>query len=528
MGRRSLAFALLGLVLATPALAASTWQADVVVDHTAGASALTSHQVAVTLDTAALIAAGRLRPDAADLRFTDAAGTPLCHSIEHGLGGTATLVWVNVPAIPAHATTTIRVAFGDATAVSSEDPTCTFPYYDGFDVEPTSLDRLCGDVGVTIDDGVLALTWTGSGLVTGDVAFPVGEVHVAEARVLATDGAWPGLYWMQSGTRVSYGVLRDESQVRLGRSALGGDACFGHDWVSDGLPASDAAGVWQLVWAGTGSIAASVPGAGTLTSSDATWTRDKTLRFAFGGVATGSGTMLVDWVRTRRYTPTPPTTTVVDLRHACTGAPAMCDDGDACTTDVCAPLAGCLHTARTCADGAAWTADGCDPGAGCTAAPVACDDGDACTSDACDPATGCTTAAIGCDDGDVCTDDVCDAAAGCGHVPVRGPTFTGIRCGLDALQTSVDEPRSQAPPAVVPRLLRKARTLVERAAALLADGKLPQGLRRLRKAGVTFGRLAHRVRKLEERGGLEPAVASGWAADADALAAAIAGLRDDG
>ncbi|HEU4407297.1 MAG TPA: hypothetical protein VFS43_18660 [Polyangiaceae bacterium] len=45
---------------------------------------------------------------------------------------------------------------------------------------------------------------------------------------------------------------------------------------------------------------------------------------------------------------------------------ADCDDGDACTDDVC--------------DGG---------GTGCTHAPVTCDDGDACTRDFCDPLSGC-------------------------------------------------------------------------------------------------------------------------------------------
>jgi len=108
---------------------------------------------------------------------------------------------------------------------------------------------------------------------------------------------------------------------------------------------------------------------------------------------------------------------------------------------------------------------------------------------------------------------------------VRGPTFTGVRCGLDALQAAVGEPRADPPPAVVARLLRKARTLIERAAVLVGDGRLPQGGRRLQKAGITLERCGRRLRRLGQRGALDRVVAAIWTAEAEALAGAVAGLR---
>jgi len=108
----------------------------------------------------------------------------------------------------------------------------------------------------------------------------------------------------------------------------------------------------------------------------------------------------------------------------CTGNPD-CDDGDACTIDTC--LAGMCAApgAVNCDDGVGCTSDTCDPGTGCMNAPsnAACGDGDVCTDDVCDPVLDCqypfNTAA--CDDGDPSTTgDVCSVGV-CSGTPVSPP-----------------------------------------------------------------------------------------------------------
>lgn len=104
-----------------------------------------------------------------------------------------------------------------------------------------------------------------------------------------------------------------------------------------------------------------------------------------------------------------------------------CDDGKACTWDLCDPKTGCVHTlAAECDDGDPCTVDGCGPantGVGkwtCTHGAKDCDDNDKCTVDSCAPNTvkgakvgQCTHAKSFCDDGNDCTSDSCDAAKGC-------------------------------------------------------------------------------------------------------------------
>ncbi|MEZ4265629.1 MAG: hypothetical protein R3F39_04560 [Myxococcota bacterium] len=97
---------------------------------------------------------------------------------------------------------------------------------------------------------------------------------------------------------------------------------------------------------------------------------------------------------------------------------STCDDGNACTEDVCSGSGGCQNTAKSCDDGDACTTDICDSASGdCVNEALDCDDGDACTADTCDASTGtCVNEALDCDDGDACTVDACDAASGvCTH-----------------------------------------------------------------------------------------------------------------
>ncbi len=104
------------------------------------------------------------------------------------------------------------------------------------------------------------------------------------------------------------------------------------------------------------------------------------------------------------------------------GTPVQVDDGEVCTTDTCDSVTGVSHTptpGAACDDAnACTTGDSCDATGTCQpGAPVSTDDGNDCTSDACDPVAGITHTPVpgaSCDDGDQCTaGDTCDAAASC-------------------------------------------------------------------------------------------------------------------
>ncbi|MEM5830534.1 MAG: DUF2341 domain-containing protein, partial [Candidatus Aenigmatarchaeota archaeon] len=88
---------------------------------------LIDYQVLITLDTASLISAGKMRSDCGDIRFTDSDGiTLLNYWIESGCNSANTKIWVKVPNIPASLTKAIYVYYGNPSATSLSNVSQTF------------------------------------------------------------------------------------------------------------------------------------------------------------------------------------------------------------------------------------------------------------------------------------------------------------------------------------------------------------------------------------------------------------------
>ena len=111
------------------------------------------------------------------------------------------------------------------------------------------------------------------------------------------------------------------------------------------------------------------------------------------------------------------TSTDVCKNGKCLGIKVICDDGNDCTLDLCSKKDGCsnqLDNTLPCTDGDPCSInDACVDGT-CKATPLTCDDKNPCTVDACDGLGGCKNIVVDgkdCDDGDPCTvSDVCKVA----------------------------------------------------------------------------------------------------------------------
>ncbi|MBM4344286.1 MAG: hypothetical protein FJ100_13030 [Deltaproteobacteria bacterium] len=100
---------------------------------------------------------------------------------------------------------------------------------------------------------------------------------------------------------------------------------------------------------------------------------------------------------------------------ACVGATfKKCDDGDPCTDDTCAKPGGTCTTTQNkaaCSDNNPCTAaDTCDKGKCLAGPPAVCDDGNVCTTDSCDKTKGCGTAPA---TGVACNAGACTLGDGC-------------------------------------------------------------------------------------------------------------------
>ena len=109
----------------------NTWgyrQCFTVAHTAAGASTVTEYPVSVTLDTAALIAAGKLQASGADFRAISSTGTVIPMWLEGTINTTTTVVWAQIPTITAGASTQFCLYYGNATAPSVSDPLAPFTY----------------------------------------------------------------------------------------------------------------------------------------------------------------------------------------------------------------------------------------------------------------------------------------------------------------------------------------------------------------------------------------------------------------
>jgi glucose/arabinose dehydrogenase len=92
------------------------------IDNSSQTETLVDFPVLVTLDPSR-IDYGATAPGGADLRFTDAAGTPLAHEVETWNPGATSRIWVKVPSITGgSATDSLWMYHGNPAALSAEDP----------------------------------------------------------------------------------------------------------------------------------------------------------------------------------------------------------------------------------------------------------------------------------------------------------------------------------------------------------------------------------------------------------------------
>ena len=153
-----------------------------------GSSALTNYQVNITLDTASLISAGKMRSDCGDIRFVDANGNLLNYWIESGCNSaTLTRIWVKVPNIPT-GTSTIYVYYGNSDAPSLSNGTNTFDGFDDFLTNTLSSY-------VQIDSGWIINTSPPGYLQTGST---IGQGFISKSASLPRGYALRALVYMNN------------------------------------------------------------------------------------------------------------------------------------------------------------------------------------------------------------------------------------------------------------------------------------------------------------------------------------------
>ncbi len=103
------------------------YKRTITIDNTANPSTLTNYQVSLTLNTASLIAAGKMRSDCGDIRINDLDdATAIANYWVENCNNAATVIWIKVPSIPASSTKTIYLYYGNSSATPLSSVSNTF------------------------------------------------------------------------------------------------------------------------------------------------------------------------------------------------------------------------------------------------------------------------------------------------------------------------------------------------------------------------------------------------------------------
>jgi len=118
---------------------------------------LNEYQVTITVDTAALVLAGKLQTDCSDLRFfqvdDDDSETALDYYIDEATCNTSTTsIWVQVSDIPASSSRTVRMYYGNPSALAGSNIDDTFGY-----ATPRTIGYLVGNGPAAYDHSVVSL-----------------------------------------------------------------------------------------------------------------------------------------------------------------------------------------------------------------------------------------------------------------------------------------------------------------------------------------------------------------------------------
>ena len=190
--------------------APATWTRTVAVANPSGV-AVHGYPVRLSLDTATLIAAGKLQPDGRDLRVSTASDGELPLWIESGLNTAATALWVRVPRVPADGIA-LTLSYGDPARSAQSDPRQVFFWYEDF----TGLSALPGAFAApsstTVGGGkaVVAGTTTNADAFAtfgfgfnGSFVYPLDGPYLIESLITVaspTQSGWKGAFGSSDGT----------------------------------------------------------------------------------------------------------------------------------------------------------------------------------------------------------------------------------------------------------------------------------------------------------------------------------------
>jgi hypothetical protein len=305
---------------------------------------LRDYQIKLTINTSALVNAGKMRSDGADIRFTDEGDC--CRLIEYyiesGMNTPTTTIWLKIPYVAPLANHYIDFLYGAPTATPRSDPHKVFPIFNDFttpiqDDTTWTVTRSRTGSNISLEDGIATFRITNDSA-SGSAALvsvdTIASPAITEMRVVDATGQWPHLAELRSDLALGYGMCLSGNDMGLSLMAPGSDP-YGNSVLFSTAPKWQLEGIWRVVWKATAAQEVTWPG-GALFSPPGNYAQypiTPYVRVGFGLLRPGAGTLSVDWVRARVYASPEPTISVFGQEQIL--IPAVIDEQPANQT-VCA------------------------------------------------------------------------------------------------------------------------------------------------------------------------------------------------
>ncbi|HRN70952.1 MAG TPA: DUF2341 domain-containing protein, partial [Candidatus Woesebacteria bacterium] len=287
-----------------------------------GGSAQTDFQVGITLNTSALISAGKMQSDCDDIRFTAENGEVLPYWIEEnnpGCNNTSTRIWIQIPSIPT-SDTNIYMYYGNISAQKYSDGSSVFPFFDDFN--DSSLNGRWASSGGSIGVSSGELSVNTGAVYTPSPVVTSAQNYIYETRVkwTTTSGSYSGLQIAevpnpQSSNNGSHALVyfmtSNTANYTVTSYASDGSAT-GYGITSGITQFTATANTYSVI--GYSSDSSNIRYYNNRTQTTAysgTWTEAPYMSLGtYTGSAAGTTNgkdMVVDWVLARKYVATMPT-----------------------------------------------------------------------------------------------------------------------------------------------------------------------------------------------------------------------------
>jgi uncharacterized protein DUF2341/type IX secretion system substrate protein len=314
------------------------WQYKVPITVTnLGASMLTNYQVSITVNTQALVTAGKMLATGDDIRFSDTGCVNLPYWIESGMNTTATVIWIKVDTIPASGSATIYMYYGNPAATAASSGINTFIFFDDFlgsSVDFAMWNGASITGSVTVGGGTVSFSTTTAVLLESVNSYP--GPYYSEMNVVSATGNWPNIAQGDMGSYDNTGstMFMNGGSVTMCMSNTGGTPIYAGSTLIN-VPLGATAGIWSFVRTAANAIG-TWPGGTMTTPGLATPSGDQST--AFGCLNGGTSTLVVDWIRGRQYY-APGTTQTAGAETsngapAITGTPTVCVGSTSTLSDV--------------------------------------------------------------------------------------------------------------------------------------------------------------------------------------------------